>query len=406
MWDTSAQIYPYASANPIKGDLYWRFPSGSTISFHHMENTEDRYGWLGASIPLICFDELATFTQDQFFFMLGSNRSTCGVKPYIRCTTNPEARTWLAQLLQWWWDEETGYPIKERSGKIRYFVRDKDQIIWSSDPEQLKRDYPGQLPKSFTFIPASVRDNKVLMEKDPGYLSNLLALGNIDRERFLYGNWKIDSSGGIIFKKEWFKIIPDVPHGIRNFCRFWDLAASEPEEGKDPDWTAGILMGHKDGQWVIVDIKRTRGSPSKVEALIKTCAEEDPQGTMIRMEQEPGASGLMVCDHFARHILVGYDFKGIPSRRNKVLRSKALSAAAEQGNVLLVRGPWNAAFLDEAENFKGENEKNDQIDGATGALDELKAGFGDWKFALPTEVGRYNPVTPVQVTGRYRPVGF
>lgn len=404
LWDTSNLIYPYAGATGSKGNMRWHFPSGSTVAFQHMENEDDRYSWLGASIPLICFDELVTFTEKQFFFMLGSNRSTCGIRPYIRATTNPDAKSWVAEFISWWWDPETGYPIEERSGKVRWFVRNQDRVVWDDDPKALMERFPGMVPKSVTFIPAKVYDNKILLSKDPGYLSNLMALGQVDRERYLYGNWKIDSAGGVMFKREWFKIIPEPPAECSQFVRFWDLAATAPDEGKNPDWTCGLLMTIKNGQWIILDIQRFRANPRIVEQRILQCAQTDPFGTRIRMEQEPGSSGVTVIDHYARYILVGYDFAGIPSLRNKVLRATPLSSAAEAGNVLLVRGAWNNDFMDEAENFKGLNEKNDCIDAASGALNELKATTGAWRFAIPAATSRYQPLVPVKL-GSYRPIG-
>lgn len=405
LWDTSMKIYPFVGATGSRNNMRWSFPSGASILFSHMENEDDRYAWLGASIPLIGFDELATFSEDQFFFMLSSNRSTCGVRPYVRATTNPDSRSWVKDFIQWWWDPETGYPIEERAGKIRWFVRVKDRIEWADDPKELIKEWPELMPKSVTFIPAKVYDNQILMTKDPGYLSNLMALNIIDRERYLHGNWKIDSTGGIMFRREWFdKIIPEAPMGLRQYVRFWDLAATEAKKGKDPDYTCGVLMSVKDGQWYVIDVKRIRARPLPVEQLVKQTALTDPPHTKIRMEQEPGASGVTVIDHYARDVLLGYDFLGVPSLRNKVLRAGPLSAAAESHNVILVRGGWNVAFLDEMENFKGMEEKNDIVDATSGAMNCLKQTEGDWKFAMPVSTGRYDPLI-VMPSGRYTPIG-
>jgi len=164
-------------------------------------------------------------------------------------------------------------------------------------------------------------------------------------------------------------------------------------------------MGEKEGQFFILDVQRFRGRPHAVEQRVVQCAQADPQGTMIRMEQEPGASGLALIDHYARHILPGYDFKGVKPQRNKVLRANPLSAAAESGNVFLVKNPiWNMAFLDEIENFRGEDEKNDQVDAAAGAMNELKAVLGDWKFAVPVKTGRYESLYGGRV-GKYDNIG-
>ena len=102
----------------------WRWPHGSKIKFSHLQLETTVHDWQGAQIALICFDELTHFTAYQFFYMVSRNRSTCGVKPYIRATCNPDADSWVAEFLAWWIDHETGYPIPERVGVLRYYIRD------------------------------------------------------------------------------------------------------------------------------------------------------------------------------------------------------------------------------------------------------------------------------------------
>ncbi|MFS6779604.1 terminase large subunit domain-containing protein, partial [Staphylococcus aureus] len=126
------------------------------------------------------------------------NRSTCGVRPYVRATTNPDADSWVAEFISWWIDQKTGYAIPERSGVLRWFVRIGDNIIWADHPEELEMyTMPGpggeEVPipaKSVTFISSKLTDNKILMAADPGYMANLMSLPLVERERLLGGNWK------------------------------------------------------------------------------------------------------------------------------------------------------------------------------------------------------------------------
>src|SRR5262249_43412247 len=124
------------------------------------------------------------------------NRSTCGVRPYIRASCNPDAASWVARWVEWWIDPATGYPIPERASRIRYFVRDGETLRWGDEPRALERHYPGTIAKSFTFIPASLEDSPAPPWKDPGYLANLLAMPRIERERLLKGNWLISNAEG------------------------------------------------------------------------------------------------------------------------------------------------------------------------------------------------------------------
>src|SRR5690606_38073219 len=102
------------------------------------------------------------------------NRSTCGVKPYIRATTNPDPDSWVRRMIDWWIGP-SGYPIKERSGKLRWFVMENDTMMWEDSEQALKSRFPDSIPKSLTFIPSSVHDNQILLSRDPGYLGNLKA---------------------------------------------------------------------------------------------------------------------------------------------------------------------------------------------------------------------------------------
>lgn len=404
LWSTSSKIYPYAGGSPSFGNLLWKFKSGATIRFSHMENEDDRFNHLGAGVAFLGFDEIQTFSPTQFFFLFSSLRSMSGIAPYIRCTCNPLSNSWLSRFIEWWWDQETGYPIEQRSGVVRWFIRHKESIVWGDTAQQLKSDFPGSYPMSATFIPAKVYDNQILLKKNPTYIASLQALNQVDRERYLHGNWKISESSGNIFRREWFRIINEPPAGLTQFVRAWDCAATEPKPGRDPDWTCGVLLSVKDGVWYILDIQRFRGTPRVVEERMKQVAESDPYGTRIRYEREPGASGLTAEDHYARYVLVGYDFKGVPSLKNKQLRANPASSAAEAGNMVLVRGPWNTAFLDEAESFKGLDEKNDQIDALSLAVNELKGASGDWKFALPVATSNYDRLVPASM-GRYDRIG-
>ena len=118
------------------------------------------------------------------------------------------------------------------------------------------------------------------------------------------------------------------------------------------------------------------GNSSDVEQLIQQTAELDPVGTNIRMEQEPGASGVAAIDHYRRRVLVGRDFDGLRSTGNKEVRANPVSAAASAGNVKLKRAPWNGDLLDEFEAFPagGHDDQVDAVSGAFGFLYQWRGG--------------------------------
>lgn len=257
MWEEADKLYPLLGAIPNQGNMFWRFPRGSKVQFHHMQHEESKQLFLGAQIPLIGFDQLERFTESQFFYMLSRNRSTCGVRPYVRATANPEPG-WLSKFLEWWIDRDTGFPRAERAGKIRWFTREAGVVRWADSPEDLKALTPGTPPKSVTFIPAKLSDNKVLERADPGYRANLLAMPWIEKSRLLDGNWKISNVkgewppeyfGGSI----WFE---DYPQNI--ITRVVALDPSKGKNAKTSDYSAYVSLSidQNGGAWAEADMER------------------------------------------------------------------------------------------------------------------------------------------------------
>ncbi len=380
LWDESLNIYIPLRGHPREAFLEWQFPSGMRMKFAHLEHERSVYDWQGAQIPYIGFDELTHFTEKQFWYMLSRNRSSSGASGYIRCTTNPDATSWVRPLIDWWIGQD-GYPIAERSGVIRWFIRNGDEIVWAATKEELEGTE--QIPKSFTFIASNIRDNKILMENDPAYISNLMALSRVERERLLKGNWNIRPSAGNVFRKEWFEIIDTLPGGWTKVVRYWDRAATKPsEENRDPDWTAGAkLYKYPNGTYVLADMRRTRDTPLKIEEIVRNTASFDGVESTIVVEQEPGASGEADVQNYVR-LLGGYDIRVDKVHKDKLTRALPVSAQCEAGNVKVLRAPWNEAFFTEGENFPPEKDKghDDQVDAFSGAYNFMMNGFTAFDF--------------------------
>lgn len=370
LWDTSQDIYTGA-AEPKESTLEWIFPNGNRIKFAHLEYEKNVLDWQGSQIALIGFDELCHFTQKQFFYMLSRNRSTCGVKPYIRATCNPDSESWVAKFIEWWIDQDTGFAIPERAGVKRWFIRRHGELIWGNTKKELKEKYPDSYPKSLTFIPSKLSDNKILEEKDPSYRANLEALSLVDRERLLNGNWKIKPEAGTMFRREWFEIIDEAPPNLFSKVRFWDMAGTErTKKNADPDWTAGVKMARDKDFFYILDVVHVQMNPTETDTVVEKTLEIDGYEVVQKMEQEPGSSGKKVIEDYKKGIFRNYNFEGIPSTGSKVARANRFSAAAGAKRVKLVRGPWIEAFIQEAEHFP-DGPHDDQVDGGSGAYNYL-----------------------------------
>jgi predicted phage terminase large subunit-like protein len=365
--DTSEGIYPPLNATLNANELEWTFPSGATVKFAGMELEADRYSWQGSQLALIAFDEVQEFAASQFWFMLSRLRSVSGVRVRTRCTCNPDADSWLRNFLAWWIDPDSGFPIKERSGKLRWFIRSTDELIWADTREELVTRFgPEYEPKSVTFISASIHDNKILMAKDPSYLSSLAALPLIDRARLLDGNWNIRATAGNFFRREWFGVVDAAPVEGVTRCRYWDRAATEKRTDNDPDATVGLLLSKDSrGIYYIENVVKLFASPHKVEEAMITCARRDPPGTIVAYAQDPGSAGVAEAQATAR-ALDGFDVRFATATGNKETRAKPVSAQAEAGNVKIVRGPWNDDLLRVLENFPA-GKHDDEVDALSGA---------------------------------------
>ena len=94
------------------------------------------------------------------------------------------------------------------------------------------------------------------------------------------------------------------------------------------------------------------------------------------MEQEPSSAGVDVIDHYARQVLVGYNFKGVKSTGSKISRAAALSTAAEQGNLMIIHGGFTGALMDELVLFPTEGAHDDQVDAVSGGYNALALRLG------------------------------
>ena len=311
----------------------WTFPKGGTLTFGYLSHTNDRYRYQSAEFQYIGFDELTQFPENDYRYLFSRLRQVkvgqvSSVPLRMRAASNPGGigHDWVKQRF-----------VTEGSTHER------------------------------AFIPAKLADNPSLDAE--GYIRSLSELDPITRQQLLNGDWTA-RHGGTKFKREWFDIVDVAPPESR-FVRYWDLAATFPEAGEDPDWTTGLKLGlHTNGSFYVADVVRFRETPQVVEAKIARTAEIDGVGCAIRMEQEPGASGVMTIDHFARKVLLGYDFRGVRTSGAKEERANPVSAAAERRQIKLVKANWTTAFLDEIEAFP-LGSHDDQVDALSGAYQEL-----------------------------------
>ncbi|MDE1895936.1 MAG: phage terminase large subunit [Rhodospirillales bacterium] len=159
---------------------------------------------------------------------------------------------------------------------------------------------------------------------------------------------------------------PDVKMSVRA----WDLAATQAGPGRRPDYTVGLKLGMtEDERLVVLDVRRLQGSPAQVEAAIKDTARLDGTGTMISLPQDPGQAGAAQIAMLTRG-LVGFRVISSPERDAKLVRAMPAATQVDAGNLAIVAGGWNDAFVAEMREFP-HGVHDDQIDALSRAVNSL-----------------------------------
>lgn len=377
VWDQAERLYPHFGGISRLNSLDWTFPSGATVKFSHLQHERDRFSHQSKEYALIVFEEGTHFTEEQFWYLTSRARTTCGVQPYVRLTCNPDPNSFVADLVGWWIGTD-GYPLPERAGKKRWFLRVNDVIHWHDDPNELIREFGHNdyipNPQSMTFIPGRLDDNQILMSKDPAYRGRLEALPLVERERLLAGNWKIKPAAGLYFQRGYFKILEGLSklelHGAQ-IVRFWDKAATEATGKNDPSWTVGVKMARlADGRYVVLDVERFRGTPNTVDVRMRNVAEQDGLNTTQWMFQDPGQAGKVDVAH-TKIVLDGFTLRAYKVVKDKITLASPVSSQAEGGNIYLLQGAWNNEYLSELINFP-DGKHDDQVDATSGAFKQLQ----------------------------------
>lgn len=258
---------------------------GATMKMEHLADLsklKDRFR--GAEMPYIVIEELAEFTKDSMsviFDLMGSNRSTAGIRPRFVCTCNPVGRSnKLRWFLDWWIDPETDEAIPARSGKIRYFCRygeDVMEIAWGDSPEEVYQnpnarrkiqnlsDNPDEEYANFitsvTFIDGYYGDNLILHASDPKYMNRISSGGSKSVVNDIRGIWRdVDDASAIVTMTDMNRFFQNAPqvNGVR--CGGGDIALRE-------DW---LVLWAMDGMHIIdVEARRYVTSETVIPIILE-----------------------------------------------------------------------------------------------------------------------------------------
>jgi len=175
---------------------------------------------------------------------------------------------------------------------------------------------------------------------------------------------------GGMFKVDFFQIIdtPPATPDIVETIRYWDKAATKDGGA----YSCGVKMSRlKNNKMLIWDVKRGQWATEMRENHIRKTAEADGNRVQVYHEQEPGSGGKESAQATTRN-LIGFVSTADKPTGDKIFRADPYSVQVNNGNVMLMRGDWNTAFIEEHRFFPFGTLK-DQVDASSGAFNKLAA---------------------------------
>lgn len=304
-------------------------------------------------------------------------------------TANPDYQSFLRK-----WLEDAGYlddeglPRKDMDGVKTWFIRQGNNMVWARSKQELLERYGDNCgPMSFIFLPATCRDNPVLLQRDPTYLYKLQNLPRVERSRLLDGCWYAKEETASMWNRSWVEEVDTVQIMPCERVRCWDLACTLVNESNvNPDFTASVLLSRtKDGQYVVEDVMRFRGRHGDVEKMILQKASEDGYNVTQIIPRDPGVAGAAYAQALIRTITeAGFVARAMPvsGRGTKMNRFAPFASACAAGLVKIVKRCCNDLenkiynnndfFYDELERFDGSRGiKDDMVDACSDAFTAL-----------------------------------
>ena len=177
-------------ADENKSDRIWTFSDGRTIEFGAVQYEDNKSNWQGRQHDLKGFDEITEFSESQYEFICGWNRTTdTGQRVRVVVTGNPpvdEAGGWVVKRWGAW--VNPNHPHPARAGELRWYVTMDGEEREAPNGEAILHKGETLYPRSRTFIPSRLEDNPYY-SKDTRYVSVLQSLPEELRAKFLYGDF-------------------------------------------------------------------------------------------------------------------------------------------------------------------------------------------------------------------------
>lgn len=395
LWPNGRDIYANSMPASMKPRIREQkkeivFPNGAKIKYQQAENTaRAKDDAQGQEFTLIGIDEACQHDWEFLEYLMSRLRSKSKHFSRLVMSCNPDPDHKIRELIAWYIGDD-GFPIPEREGVIRYFIKEGDKFLWGDSREELgikyeipEEDWEGKI-LSFSHVSGLVYDNPFMLENNKSYVAFLEGLNEVDKAQLLYGNWDARLKGANYWEREWVEcnIVPRLPYGCVK-VRPYDLASTERSQAnKSPDPSACIGMAKHDGKYYLyghyhkdtydeelqVYGQYCKRSGARDAQIIKQ-AEYDGEETFIVLPQDPAASGAAAFDSMSKMFTeAGFIVKKdpMPINKSKLVKFTPFASACELGLVYIVKSSFDKATLDhiykQLEMFNGERSTSTRKD--------------------------------------------
>ena len=170
VWSRMVEVYEPTGAKSNRSDWTFTWPGGANLTLKYLENEDDAARVMGFSTTMHIYDEAGQWPEpgpiDRLYATL---RSPHGIPCIRRLTGNPGGPG-----TQW---------LKER------YVDPAPPLTpfrWAPNPDR------PDLTIELVFIPATLDQNVILKEKDPGYEARLAGIGDSELfKAWRHGDWNV-----------------------------------------------------------------------------------------------------------------------------------------------------------------------------------------------------------------------
>ena len=163
--ERSREIYSLLGARMVNGA--WRMPHGGRIGFGYLDAVKDADAWQGRNLTDVWIEEAGLYASpDVIWRLFGALRSAHGVPVQLILTGNP-------------------------GGPGQHWIRGRYELHpFPRQPRMLRRALPDKSTHLVGVIPSRITNNKILLERDPGYISRLHLVGSKQLVKaWLDGDW-------------------------------------------------------------------------------------------------------------------------------------------------------------------------------------------------------------------------